>query len=1109
MGFLSKLFNSHEKELEKLDSLANQVIALEENMSKLTDEELRLKTQEFQTKFKEGIDLDDMLVEAFAVVREAAFRVLGMKHYKVQIMGGIALHLGNISEMKTGEGKTLVSTLPAYLNGITGKGVFIVTVNDYLAQRDCEEMGQIHEFLGLKVGIINRDMSPLQKKEAYKADIIYGTNSEFGFDYLRDNMALSKELVVQRDKYYAIIDEVDSVLVDEARTPLIITNQGSRPSQYYKTVDKFVKSLKLEEDYEKDEEKGQVHLTQEGMTKSEKFFGIKNIADANNIELIHHIRQSLVANYHMKKDQDYVVKNDEILIVDKFTGRLMPGRRFSNGLHQSLEAKENVTVQKESKTIATITYQNYFRMFEKISGMTGTAYTEKTEFEEIYGMKVIVIPTNHPLARKDHNDMLFKTAAEKRRAIVKEVKEKYEKGQPVLIGTIYIDQSETISELLNAEGIPHRLLNAKQDKNEALIISMAGQRGAITIATNMAGRGTDIKLGEGVSDLGGLFVLGTERHDSRRIDNQLRGRSGRQGDPGESRFYLSLEDKIFDMLGKEKAENLRKLADKLGVKEDEVIEDPTITKAIESVQTNIENMNYRIRKATLEFDKILNKQRETIYAERNKILNGEDKKEFIKAITKDVAKKVVDEYTSMSDYPEEWKIKELEEDLFENYHLKDFIEISNRPLEEIEVLNRDELLGMVINACYSKYDDLEETLGSEKLRYLERLTLMRTIDEKWMEHLDIVEQLRQSLSMQHVGQQDPVRIFNVEAFDMFEAMLEVIKERTIKSIFALGIAENKIKKALEEQESRRVSEEERLERVGQLEDKYMINRNHIMLVREDIPKLSFDMDINAKEEIEVDLAVYYMENGYEELVESTDYKKSVKDVFKAEFIKPEGINWKLGWHQIKANVMGQEASVINFVVVSVQQAEKMEEERKRTAKRAVDQINFYSPDTQKISYELQFPGLKDSYLKGAIYKNNKELQRFDIETDEEGFFNIELSKPKNDWKKGLYHIAIFLPQETLTIPFLIANRIEDKTQELHIPFEVKLEVSEGKSIKLNAELIDVKAKTIISTFPIEIQNDASMMINLKPANGSWKPSNYEFRVSMGNKLIMTEHFFVL
>ncbi len=1126
MGILGKILNSYEKKISNMEKRAERVIALEDKMASLSDEEMRSKTLEFKERLENGQTLDDILEEAFALVREASFRVLGMKHFKVQVMGGIALHEGNIAEMKTGEGKTLVSTLPAYLNALTGDGVFVITVNDYLAQRDREEMGRVHEFLGLSVGFIHREMSPGEKKLAYNSDITYGTNSEFGFDYLRDNMAVVKENVVQRSRNYAIIDEVDSILIDEARTPLIITGQGSRASQYYKTVDLFVKSLKKEEHYDQDSETRLVSLNDAGMDKAEKFFGLRHIADAANMELLHHIRQSLSANYVMKKDQDYVVKDGEIMIVDKFTGRLMPGRRFSNGLHQAIEAKEGVEVQKESTTNATVTYQNYFRMFNKISGMTGTAYTEKAELKEIYGMEVMVIPTNKPIQRVDREDKLFAGESAKMKAVVEEIKEKNIKGQPVLVGTIYIDESEKVSEMLSKRGIKHKLLNAKQDKNEAEIISMAGQKGAVTIATNMAGRGTDIKLGEGVAELGGLCVIGIERHDSRRIDNQLRGRSGRQGDPGESQFFVSLEDGLFEKIEKDKLDRIWKMVEKAGFTKDDYIDDSLISKAVENVQSTVEARNYRIRKSTLEFDRILNKQRETIYKERNEILNGEDKSEFIKAIIEDVLKNAVEEYTQVSEYPEEWDLVGLDEYLDKAFLFNGRSGISNLAQEEIENLEKNSFAESIVQKGLEIYAEKEEALEEKELKYVERLTLMRSIDKGWIDHLDLVEQMRQGVFMQVIGQQDPVRVFNKEAFGMFESMMEKIKKDTIRMIFSLAtrdMVEKDLKNKMKQlKKNSRLREEERQERVGELEDKYKFNRKHVYQVPANLPVINFNVDINATEEISVEYALYYMDNGFEERIENYSKKLTVSGAFPVQLQKMKEKNWLKGWHQVKVFVAGQEASRINFMVVDPVDLEalKRDQEEKR---RASQEVRFFSNKRPAIAFNFNLPGYEEKSIPAALMYSNKVKDAKKFEVPVKDFkAGINIQKPENGWKNGFYQL-MFEPAEGsgAVVPFMIVDEhSQDETISIKLNFDMKVNgqdkgsndgddaETKNPAIRFVGQLVSIETKKAVVNLPIDVEASGSINLKFEPAEGGWSKGRYEFRVIGQGKVVMTRHFMV-
>ena len=791
MGFLEKVFGDlNEKEVKKLSSLVEEIEALDDFMQSLSDSELRDKTEEFKNKLSEGAELDDILPEAFAVCREAAFRSIGLKHFKVQLIGGIVLHQGRIAEMKTGEGKTLVATLSAYLNALTGKGVHIVTVNDYLARRDREWMGQIYEFLGLTVGCIVHGISQEERIEAYKADITYGTNNEFGFDYLRDNMVIYEEQLTQRELNYAIIDEVDSILIDEARTPLIISGQGEKSTDLYEKADKFVRTLRIESDFTVEEKDKAVSLTEVGVTKSERYFSIENFSDPENMEINHHVHQALKARNLMKRDIDYIVKDGEIVIVDEFTGRLMFGRRYSDGLHQAIEAKEGVLVRSESKTLATITLQNYFRMYQKLAGMTGTAKTEENEFRDIYNMDVVVIPTNMPVQRQDFDDAVYSTVPGKFKAIADRVKEIHETGQPVLVGTISIERSEIISEMLKRRGIKHNVLNAKHHESEAQIIMEAGREGAVTIATNMAGRGTDIILGghdagkaekEKVISLGGLAIIGTERHESRRIDNQLRGRSGRQGDPGQSQFFISLEDDLMRLFGGERIQNI---VTKLGVEEGDVIEAGMLSRSIENAQKRVEGRNFSIRKYVLQYDNVMNKQREIIYGERLKVLMGENLRSYILNMLKDLIDEVVDPVTVASRFAEEWDFERIEEGLkgiSPSYSQKKYTK------DEILDLTEDGLKEDIINKFEKLYEEKEEEIGEERMREIERMILIRVVDNKWMDHIDAMDQLKSGIGLRALGQQDPAAAYSNEGFDMFELMIESIKEDTVKFCFNVTV----------------------------------------------------------------------------------------------------------------------------------------------------------------------------------------------------------------------------------------------------------------------------------------------------------------------------------
>ena len=767
MGLFEKIFGTHsEKELKKINPIVDAIEALDEKMQALSDEELRGKTQEFKDRLAAGETLDDILVEAFAVVREAAYRVLGMKHYRVQLIGGIVLHQGRIAEMRTGEGKTLVSTLPAYLNALEGKGVHVVTVNDYLAKRDAEWMGQVHEFLGLKVGIILNSSTTDERREAYNCDITYVTNNELGFDYLRDNMVIYKEKLVLRDLHYCVIDEVDSVLIDEARTPLIISGQSGKSTELYKMCDYLARQMKrgegdgeiskmdmlmkteIEEDgdFLVSEKDKYVMLTANGVKMVEQFFHIDNLSDPENMEIQHNIILALRAHNLMFRDRDYVVKDDEVLIVDEFTGRIMPGRRFSDGLHQAIEAKENVKVKRESKTLATITFQNFFNMFDKKAGMTGTAQTEEEEFREIYGMDVVVIPTNRPIQRIDQPDSIFKTKKEKLNAIVEQINISYRKGQPVLVGTINIDASEELSHMLSKRKIPHKVLNAKFHELEAEIVADAGQKNAVTIATNMAGRGTDIKLGEGVAELGGLRIIGTERHESRRIDNQLRGRSGRQGDPGESKFYLSLEDDLMRLFG---SERVMSVYDTLKIPEGEEIEHKTISNFVEKAQKKIEGNNFAIRKNLLEYDRVNNEQREIIYKERRRVLDGENMHEVILKMIKDDINAAVDQVCSSETAPEDWNQVELD-DMIRG--IVPFAEPVTLTEEEIRKADISELKDRLYNEALELYAAKEKEIGDpDQMREIERVILLKTIDRKWTDHIDDMDNLRQGIGLRSLG----------------------------------------------------------------------------------------------------------------------------------------------------------------------------------------------------------------------------------------------------------------------------------------------------------------------------------------------------------------------
>ena len=799
MSVFTKIFGTHsEREVKRIIPIVDKIEALAPEFEKLTDEQLQAKTPEFKERLANGETLDDILPEAYATVREAATRVLDMRHYRVQLIGGVILHQGRITEMRTGEGKTLVSTLPAYLNALEGKGVHIVTVNDYLAKRDAEWMGKVHEFLGLTVGVILNNMDNDERREAYNCDITYATNNELGFDYLRDNMVVYKEQLVQRSLHYAIIDEVDSVLIDEARTPLIISGQSGKSTKLYEMCDIFVRQLTKgtakelskmdilmnEEqqetgDYVVDEKDKNANLTEEGVRKAERFFQVENLADPDNLELQHNINLALRAHSLMHRDKDYVVKDDEVLIVDEFTGRIMPGRRFSDGLHQAIEAKEHVKVKRESKTLATITFQNFFNKYEKKSGMTGTALTEEKEFREIYEMDVVEVPTNKPIARIDYNDAVYKTKEDKFNAVVADIVEAHKKGQPVLVGTITIDTSEYLSAKLQKAGIPHKVLNAKFHELEAEIIADAGQKGAVTIATNMAGRGTDIKLGDGVTELGGLKIIGTERHESRRIDNQLRGRAGRLGDPGESRFYICLEDDLMRLFG---SERIMGLFD--AMPDGEQVEHKMLSSAIENAQKKIEGNNFGIRKNLLEFDRVNNEQREVIYKERRRVLDGESMRDTIYKMITDEVENCVNSVIPEDGSAEDWDVQELNNVLLPIIPLKR-IQLDDEMLKHG---TREDLAQKLKEEAVKVYEAKEaEFPDPDQIREVERIILLRVIDNKWMDHIDDMDQLREGIGLQAYGQRDPVVEYKFAGFDMFNAMIDSITEETVKALTHIKI----------------------------------------------------------------------------------------------------------------------------------------------------------------------------------------------------------------------------------------------------------------------------------------------------------------------------------
>ena len=780
-SLMKKIFGDpNEKELKNIRPIVDKINALEPEMEKMSSANLQAKTAEFKLRLQKGETLDDILPEAFAVVREASKRVTGLRHFDVQLIGGVVLHRGKISEMRTGEGKTLVATLPVYLNALTGHGVHVVTVNDYLARRDSVDMGRIYNFLGLSVGLIVHEIDFPERKQAYQADITYGTNNEFGFDYLRDNMVVDKEQMVQRELNYCIVDEVDSILIDEARTPLIISGPGEKSADLYKVIAHIVANMKEGEDYTVDEKQKQVAPTEAGIAKAEKALGVSNLYDTEHgVDFSHHIMCAIKAKTLMIRDRDYVVKDGEVIIVDEFTGRLMYGRRYSEGLHQAIEAKEGVVVQRESQTLATITFQNYFRMYKKLAGMTGTAKTEEQEFQKIYGLDVVVVPTNKPMIRTDYPDVIYKTKAAKYKAVVKEIVELHKDGRPVLVGTTSITQSEDLSALLKKQGIPHNVLNAKYHEKEAMIVADAGQPGQVTIATNMAGRGTDIVLGEGVAEKGGLHILGTERHESRRIDNQLRGRCARQGDPGSSRFYLSLEDDLMRLFGSDK---IKGMMDKLGMEEDEPIENKIVTSSIENAQKKVEERNFNIRKMVLEYDDVMNQQREVIYKERRKVLDQEDLRSTVMEFTHKIVDRALTMYCPPEAYSEDWDLKNMV-----RYCEEFFAPFGELKEEKLADLSREEIGEYLHNLADEIYASREEEISPEIMRELENLVMLKVVDNHWMEHLDAMDMLREGVGLRAYGQKDPLVEYKFEAFDMFEAMIEAIEDDVVKYMYRVNV----------------------------------------------------------------------------------------------------------------------------------------------------------------------------------------------------------------------------------------------------------------------------------------------------------------------------------
>lgn len=815
LGLVRKIFGDvNEREIKRLMKTVEVINGLEPDFEKLSDEQLKAKTEEYRARIEKGDTLDQLLPEAFATVREASKRVLGKRHYDVQLVGGMVLHEGRIAEMKTGEGKTLVGTLAVYLNALAGKGVHVVTVNDYLATRDSQEMGQIYNFLGMTVGLNLAGMDSNDKQQAYAADITYGTNNEFGFDYLRDNMVLYNEQMVQRPLSYAIIDEVDSILIDEARTPLIISGQAAKSTEMYFAADRFIKRLD-KEDYTVDVKTRQVSLTEAGVAKAEKAFGIENLFDVKNVTLNHHIQQALRAHIIMRRDVDYVVNDGEVIIVDEFTGRMMAGRRYSDGLHQAIEAKEDLEVQNESMTLATITFQNYFRMYRKLAGMTGTAKTEEEEFKSIYGLEVIQVPTNKPNQRQDMPDVVYKTVHAKFRAVVEEIVNRHKTDQPVLVGTVSIENSELLSDMLRKKGIAHKVLNAKFHAEEAEIISRAGQPGAVTIATNMAGRGTDILLGEGVPEVGGLHIIGTERHESRRIDNQLRGRAGRQGDPGSSQFYLSLEDELMRRFG---ADNVLGMMERLGFEEDQPIESKLITRAVESAQKRVEGNNFDLRKVVLQYDDVMNQQREIIYKQRREVLASENIRQIVMDMIQPCIDRIVDAHCNVDDIPENWEYEEVIQ--YVNRHLLEESEITKDDLWGKE---QDEIKQYLFDKVMAKYIEREEKLGEELVREFEKVIVLRSVDSKWMDHIDAMDQLRQGIHLRAYGGTDPLREYQFEGYEMFNTMIAAIQEEVSTYVMKAQVEQKVERQAVVEESKMSTNAEPATKRPVQKND--TIGRN--------------------------------------------------------------------------------------------------------------------------------------------------------------------------------------------------------------------------------------------------------------------------------------------
>jgi len=1082
MGLLD-FFDLSKKRMSKLEAKADSIIMLEEDIGKLSDKELKNKTLEFKDLLKENKTLDDILPEAYAVVREASYRILGLKAYRVQIMAAIELHNGNISQMKTGEGKTLASLFPAYLNALEEKGVHVVTVNNYLAKRDKEEMGQVYEFLGLSVGLIEREMSNDMKKLAYQSDITYGVNSEFGFDFLRDNLAVTKNMIAQRNLNYVIIDEIDSILIDDAKTPLIISGQGKLPSEFYNIIDKFVKTLKKGKHY--------IDITDDGIKKVEKVFGFENLYIQENQEFLHHLNQALRANHLFKKDKEYLVSDGEILIIDKYTGRALKGRRFSKGLHQALEAKEKLQVQKESKTLATITYQNYFNKYNKMSGMTGTAVSEEEEFRTIYGMDVVEIPTNRPVIREELEDQIFKTENEKIDNIVSKVKEKYLTGQPILIGAVHIDTSEKISEELKKVGISHTVLNAKQNSEEAEIIALAGQKGAVTIATNMAGRGTDIKITDDVKKLGGLYVIAVEKHEAKRIDKQLIGRCGRQGDPGETQFFISFEDKIFDYLTEEKKEELDIKLNELSITHNYFKE------FVEKTQQVVNGINSSIRQRTYEYELIIANHRRVIYGERDKILNSVSMKEYYQATMDYIIEKIIKEFTSEIEYPEDWDLEGIQKTVYSQLGYKSEIDLLNLTEEEVMELNENQLIADVLNEAHVIYAKRENIIGDEKMRYLERLILMKVIDEKWIIYLTEVEELKQELRMHYTAKEPIMRKYNKECNNMFESLKLDIQKTSLKRVLSLlnGLEkEEKQANSLYE----KLTEQEKNDHLKKLEEKFEVIRQRLPKISKNQSKLVFKGDINTTEEMEVKINLYYLNDGIEKPLLDHCYKKVIDGPFDVEFNLENDV-WKTGWYQVRINVLNEVAQRIDYFISE----DKDLNQTKDTEEIDVRKLKFFPNNIDEINFNIKInkPKFEDKEIKAHLLLNTKLIVSTQLKIENK-IAKIKFQNKNKKLQNGIYHLILNI-DEQIKVPFLVADSHNAKNVTIKLP----IRLNTNEEFDLVCDMFNLDTEKTIVKMNVKSVDIPKGGLQFTKKNG-WDTGRYMFRIFKDNHIIYNKFIIV-